>query len=109
MQVKQSLSQQKFTRNGHDPSTAFEQAFCPQLEDNQIKVELLIPWNLNVSKAISVLIQFYSALLGWQATGDITNIEFMAKVQKMSQAGLWEWLNTNPLRLDDLQAVTAIR
>ena len=105
MQAHQSLPQSKIARNGHTPAKTFEQAFCPQAEDNRIKIELLTRWSLSASEAIRALIDFRSAVHRWQAGGNIPDAEFMAEVQKMSEAGLLEWLDTNPNGLDLLREV----
>lgn len=102
----QNLTQNPQARNGHTPAKAFTQAFCPPAKaNNQIRTELLARWSLSVSEVIHALIDFRSALHRWATIGPITDTAFMAEVQLLAEAGLLEWLDANPLGLDDLREV----
>ena len=101
----QNLTQKPQARNGHTLAEAFTEAFVTLQTDNRIRTELLTRWSSSASQAVGALIGFRSALHRWQASGDVAAAEFMAEVQKLSDAGLLEWLDGNLNDLDLLHEV----
>lgn len=68
----------------------------------QPRSEKIAEWLQSTEQAMHVLIRWANCLTAWEHETP-SDDDFMAAIQEMSELGLLEWLDGNPLSLDDLR------